>query len=239
MKYRVWFLLFSFLFISNYRVFSKERKDVIKTTEGKLIIEHLGHASVKFQYRGIVLYCDPVFNQQTTQPKADIVCLSHNHYDHFNLKSISEISTPNTRFICNEELAGKLNNSIILKNGEKTTLSGISIEAIPAYNLQSRPNQNLPYHPKGVGNGYLINFDELTVYIAGDTDLIPEMKDLPKIDIVFLPVMAPYTMGVEQFIEAAKKIRPSKVYPYHTGVTDLKRISEMFGPEKDIELVIP
>lgn len=238
MKYREWFLLFLFILISVNNGFSKERRDVIKTPEGKLIVEPLGHASVRFQFQGITIYCDPVFSQQKNGPKADIICLTHDHYDHFNLQSISSVSTPNTRFVCNKQLAGKLENSIVLENGEKTTISGISIEAVPAYNLNPRFNDKLPYHPKGEGNGYLIRFGQFTVYVAGDTDLIPEMSYLPKVDIAFLPVLAPYTMGYEKFIEAVKIIKPGRVYPYHTGITNLENLPKIITEEKKIEVVI-
>lgn len=238
MRYRGWVLLFLMILFSGSSGFSKEKKHVIKTPEGKLIIKTLGHASLLFQFQGITIYCDPVFSQQANRPKADIVCLTHDHYDHFNLKSISSVSTQSTRFVCNEQLAGKLENSVVLKNGEKTTISGISIEAVPSYNLNPRFNGDMPYHPKGIGNGYLLRIGQLLIYVAGDTDLIPEMSFLPKIEIAFLPVMAPYTMGYEKFVEAVKIIQPDRVYPYHTGITDLEKLPKTIATEKDIEVVI-
>lgn len=240
MNIRSWFLPVLLLLVFVGNGLSKDRKDVIKTSEGKIKIELLGHASLKLQYQGMTLYCDPVFAGQKRRnlPKADLICITHSHYDHFNINSISEISDAKTKLVYSQSCSQKLPGGIVIENYESTNIKGIDIKAFPAYNTGTKFNESSPYHPKGVGNGYIIKIDNIIIYIAGDTDLIPEMSELPEIDIAFLPIMAPYTMGKEMFIEAVRIIQPKKVYPYHTGVTNLDNLDELLKPESTIEVCI-
>ena len=115
-----------------------------------------------------------------------------------------------------------------MKNGDKKTIDGIEIEAVPAYNVSQ---DRLQFHPEGRDNGYVLNIGGLRIYIAGDTEVIPEMSNLKDIDIAFLPCNLPYTMTPDQLIEAAKIIRPKVLYPYHFGTTDLSSITPALAPE--------
>ena len=119
-----------------------------------------------------------------------------------------------------------------MQNGDVKTIAGLKIEAVPAYNLTSSN------HPKGNGNGYVITFGDKRVYIAGDTDNIPEMKDLKNIDIAFLPISPSYTMSSTMVADAAKVIKPKILYPYHFNRADPKEIAEMLKDSKDIEVRI-
>ena len=111
-----------------------------------------------------------------------------------------------------------------MKNGDRRTLQGFEVEAVPAYNIvHKRPDGN-PFHPKGQGNGYVITFGGKRIYVAGDTEPIPEMAALKDIDIAFLPMNLPYTMSPEMTAEAARTIRPKILYPYHYGDTDTGRL---------------
>ncbi|MFQ5722189.1 MAG: MBL fold metallo-hydrolase, partial [Candidatus Aminicenantales bacterium] len=112
------------------------------------------------------------------------------------------------------------------------------IEAVPAYNIVHKRSSGLPFHPRGIGNGYVINFGDKRVYVAGDTENIPEMKQLKNIDIAFLPMNLPYTMTPEMVAEAARMFRPKILYPYHYGQTDTSKIVELLKDDKDIEVHI-
>jgi len=96
-------------------------------------------------------------------------------------------------------------------------------------------SKGVPYHPKGNGNGYVINFADKRVYIAGDTEDIPEMKKLQKIDIAFLPMNLPYTMSPEMVAKAAQSFMPEMLYPYHYGDTDTLEILDLL---KDSEIEV-
>jgi L-ascorbate metabolism protein UlaG (beta-lactamase superfamily) len=111
-------------------------------------------------------------------------------------------------------------DALVLVNGDKKTVSGINIEAVPAYNLVHMRSEGVPYHPKGQGNGYVLTFGDKRIYVAGDTENVPEMKELGEIDIAFLPMNLPYTMTPEMTAAAARMIMPRILYLYHYGSTN-------------------
>ena len=121
-----------------------------------------------------------------------------------------------------------------MANGESRTVQGIKIEAVPAYNIVNAR----PFHPKGVGNGYVLTLGDTRVYIAGDTENTPEMKALKNIDIAFLPMNLPYTMTPEMVADAAKAFKPKVLYPYHYGDTDTQKLVDLLKGEKGIEVRI-
>jgi L-ascorbate metabolism protein UlaG (beta-lactamase superfamily) len=109
---------------------------------------------------------------------------------------------------------------------------------VPAYNMVRERSPGVKFHPKGEGNGYIIAFADKRVYIAGDTECIPEMKELENIDIAFIPINLPYTMPPEEAAECIKHFRPRIVYPYHQGESDPKILADLLKDEKDIEVRI-
>ena len=125
-----------------------------------------------------------------------------------------------------------------MKNGDMQIVQGIKIEAIPAYNIIHKRDNGQPFHPEGVGNGYILIFGDKRVYVAGDTENIPEMKILQGIDVAFLPMNLPYTMTPEMVTEAAKLFRPKILYPYHYGNTDTSKLVELLKGEQEIEVRI-
>ncbi len=127
---------------------------------------------------------------------------------------------------------------IVLHNGNVQTLLGLTIEAVPAYNIVHMRSPGQPFHPKGVGNGYVITFGNKRVYVAGDTENIPEMAHLKGIDIAFLPMNLPYTNTPEMVADAARKFRPKVLYPYHFSDTDTSKILDLLKDDKDIEVRI-
>jgi L-ascorbate metabolism protein UlaG (beta-lactamase superfamily) len=143
--------------------------------------------------------------------------LSHSltHYDHLDKKALIHIDSEKTVYITNIEAAKSIHGANALKQGEEFNYECIKIKAVYAYNIENRREDGEPFHPRGEGNGYVLNFSGYKVYIAGDTEIIPEMGELGRIDLAFLPKNLPYTMSDDMFIKAVELIRPAKVFPYH------------------------
>ena len=186
-----------------------------------------------------MIHSDPVgqFGDYGKLPKADLILVAHDHSDHFDPKPIALISTDKTKLVLTP-FAPPSGRGIVLKNGEETTVDGIRIEAVPAYNLVHMRSPGMPFHPKGVGNGYILTFGDKRVYVAGDTENIPEMKTLGRIDVAFLPMNLPYTMTPEMVADAARMVKPKILYPYHTGETDTAKLVSLLKDEKGIEIRI-
>jgi L-ascorbate metabolism protein UlaG (beta-lactamase superfamily) len=219
--------------------FKPDNKETFKTSSGKLDITLLGHASLLFQIDNKNIYIDPckTFIKQTVLPKADVIIITHNHYDHFDPKEIEFLSTTNTTIITPEQCYS-IKPSITLKNGQTATVCNVKIEAVPAYNIKHKTEKGEFYHPKGEGNGYVITIGDKKFYVAGDTEDIPEMANLKNIDVAFLPYNLPYTMNINMFENAVKMIKPAIVYPYHYKGADINEIKIRLGKLKSVEVRI-
>jgi L-ascorbate metabolism protein UlaG (beta-lactamase superfamily) len=205
-----------------------------------LKITFLGHATLVFTYGKTVIHVDPIgqYGNYATLPKADIVLVTHEHFDHLDAAAIEAVRKDGTEIIVAAKCAGKVPGAVVMKNGEARSARGIRIEAVPAYNLVHMRAANSPFHPKGDGNGYLLALGSRRVYVAGDTENVPEMKAMKDIDIAFLPMNLPYTMTPEMVADAALAFRPKVLYPYHYGDTDTSRIVELLKSAKDIDVRI-
>ncbi|MCJ7662798.1 MAG: MBL fold metallo-hydrolase [Desulfobacterales bacterium] len=214
--------------------------DIIATSTGDLKIQFIGHGSLIFTFMGKVIYVDPFspLADYSTLPKADIILITHDHPDHLDAQAIAMIRTKSTALVIAETCAEKVAGGIIMKNGDVQTVQGLTIEAVPAYNIVHKRDNGEPFHPQGVGNGYIMTFGDKRVYVAGDTENIPEMKALQKIDIAFLPMNIPYTMTPEMVADAAKAFKPKILYPYHYGNTDTSKLVAALKATKDIEVRI-
>jgi L-ascorbate metabolism protein UlaG (beta-lactamase superfamily) len=209
-------------------------RDVIKTSGGDLEIDFIGHASLIFTYGGKTIHIDPtnMVGDYSKLPKADLVFITHEHFDHFDPKALEQISTSETIVVTTPTVAQQLKNCIVMKNGDINAIEGLTVEAVPAYNIVHERSKGVPFHPKGIGNGYVITFGDVRVYIAGDTENIPEMKALKNIDIAFLPMNVPYTMTPEMVADATKAFNPKILYPYHFSETDTSKIVDLLKNEK-------
>lgn len=212
--------------------------DTIQTSNGDLEITFLGHGTLMFQYQDKVIHVDPVsqYGDYSKLPKADLILITHAHGDHFEPETIAKIRKESTDIIVAPVLDGKVTGSITMKNGDERIVQGFPIKAVPAYNLVHMRDNGQPYHPKGEGNGYIITFGNKRVYVAGDTENIPEMKSLKNIDIAFLPMNLPYTMTPEMVADAAKAFQPKILYPYHYGKTDPQELVNLLKNEKSIDV---
>ena len=152
-------------------------------------------------------------------PKADYIFVTHEHFDHFDKEAIATLTAEGTRLITNRRCADMLGYGEVMANGDSMALADdIRVEAVPAYNTTEGHTQ---FHPKGRDNGYVLTLDGLRIYVAGDTEDIPEMTALKDIDIAFLPCNQPYTMTPDQLTKAARTVRPKVLFPYHYGQTDV------------------
>ena len=214
--------------------------DSFDTSGGSLKITFIGHGSVMFEFDGKTIHVDPFskLGDYTKLPKADLILITHEHQDHFDMNALDILRTPTTVLVVTETVAGRITGGIVMHNGDERTVMGLKIEAVPAYNLVHMRSEGVPFHPEGVGNGYVVTFGGKRVYLAGDTENIPEMKNIKGIDIAFLPMNLPYTMTPEMVADAAKSFKPKVLYPYHFGETDTAKIVDLLKDEKEIEVRI-
>ena len=214
--------------------------DVIKTSAGDLKITFVGHGTLMFNFGGKVIHVDPfsALADYNVLPKADLILLTHEHRDHLDLKALKTVRTEKTVVVLTETCAKQVQGGIVMMNGDMKTVEGLKIEAVPAYNIVHKRDTGQPFHPKGVGNGYIITFGDKRVYVAGDTENVPEMKGLKNIDIAFLPMNLPYTMTPEMVAEGAKAFKPKILYPYHFGETDTSKVVSLLKEAPEIEVRI-
>jgi L-ascorbate metabolism protein UlaG (beta-lactamase superfamily) len=218
----------------------KFKTDTLTSTEGPILLSFLGHGSVMLEFKGKVIYVDPVsrYADLSKMPKADLILITHEHGDHLDSAAIEGCRTGETKILCTETCLPKARGGSVMKNGETQTLSGVKIEAVPAYNIVNVRSEGIPYHAKGTGNGYILTLGGKRIYTAGDTENNPEMSKLGTIDVAFLPMNLPYTMTPEMVAEAAKRIQPKILYPYHFGKTDTALLVNLLKDEKGIEIRI-
>ena len=212
--------------------------DTIATSAGALKITFIGHGTLMLQFGDSVVHVDPWSSQADYAglPKADIILVTHEHRDHLDPAAIAAVRKDGTTVLVTEMCAQAVPGSTVMKNGDVREVKGLRIEAVPAYNIAHKRPSGEPFHPRGEGNGYVITFGDTRVYIAGDTENIPEMKQLKDIEVAFLPMNLPYTMTPQMVAEAAKAFRPRILYPYHLGETDTSELVKLLASEKSIEV---
>lgn len=231
------FIMFSALLLAGNRQFEK---DIIKTNSSELTITFIGHASLMFTFNGKIIHVDP-FSQMADYsllPPADLILITHHHGDHLDPEAIKLIRQEKTKITGTQKCAPKIDGCIVMNNGDVKTVAGFKIEAVSAYNIIHKRDNGEPYHIKGEGNGYMITFGDKRVYVAGDTEIIPEMKELKNIDVAFLPMNLPYTMTPQMVAEAAKTFKPHILYPYHDSGSDTAHLVELLKNEKDMDVRI-
>ena len=195
--------------------------DEFPAAGGAIRITPIQHASLLIQAGGKNIYVDPAQGRFEGRPKADMILITHIHFDHFSPDVIAKLRKPDTVIIGPEAVAQKMSGLAVLRNGESKTWGAFQIDAVPAYNLKRGPSPGQFYHEKGRDNGYILSWGGKRIYIAGDTEAIPEMRALKNIDIAFIPMNLPYTMTPEEAAGAVKAFKPKVVYPYHSRGTDV------------------
>ena len=193
--------------------------DVIQTKIGPLTIQPVQHATLVLTVHGVTVYVDPSGGTALFKGLAapGLIIITDIHGDHFDEKTLDSVKGANTIIVAPQAVADKMSEAdkahlVVLKNGESTTQAGIAIEAIPMYNL---PESATAMHTKGRGNGYVLTIGGKRLYIAGDTQGVPEMRALKNIDLAFVCMNLPYTMTVNEAADAVLEFTPKIVYPYH------------------------
>ena len=203
--------------------------DTFATKSGKTVKFHaLVHASTRIEYDGKEIQIDPMSKlgekaiNYAAMPKADYIFITHEHHDHFDTTAINQLTGENTQLITNQRCAEMLGYGTVMANGDTLQIADdFTVEAVPAYNTTE---EHLQFHPRGRNDGFILTLDGLRIYIAADTEDIPEMVEIKDIDVAFLPCNQPYTMTPEQLINAAWMVKPKVLFPYHYGQTDVSGI---------------
>jgi L-ascorbate metabolism protein UlaG (beta-lactamase superfamily) len=237
-KLYVLFLLLMFVFEATAQ--TDFQKDIIKTSKGDLKITFIGHGTIMFEYNNLIVHVDPWSRaaDYSKLPKADLILITHEHGDHLDPAAIDLIKKDDTKLICTSASLPKAAGGLVMKNGDTTSFKEIKIEAVPAYNIVNKRESGEAFHPKGMGNGYVLTFTDVKVYIAGDTENVPEMKNLKNISIAFLPMNLPYTMTPTLVADAVRMFNPKILYPYHYGNTNVNELIELLKDKKDCEVRI-
>ncbi len=172
-------------------------------------IQWFGHDSFKIETQRRIIYIDPFVLPRNSE-LADVILITHDHFDHCAPEKVGEIRKSDTIIVTTAKAAEKLQGNVkTLSEGESMELEELKIEAVPAYNI------NKPFHPRGTGIGFVVTIDNKRIYHAGDTDFIPEMKDLKNIDVALLPISGTYVMDIDDAVKAVEAIRPKTVMPMH------------------------
>ena len=217
--------------------------EVFNSGDESVFITLIKHGSLEISFQGCSFQFDPVSGYGKTTdyatqfPKADVILVTHEHGDHLDKNAINAlvadllIDRNHTMILLNAKSQAQLGMGDTISNGQRRILPlHIVLDAVPAYNTTSGREQ---FHPKGNGNGYVLEFPGgLKIYVAGDTEDVPEMSELKDIDVAFLPVNQPYTMTVGQCVNAAKMINPKVLIPYHFGQTDISALPELLPDMK-------
>ena len=221
--------------------------DKIETSSGPLTMQPINHGSLVLTWDNNTIYIDPYPNAKAFEgiSPPDLILITDIHGDHLNAETLNAIETSKAKLIVPQAVAEQLPDKLkgkatVLANGKKIKEAGLTISAIPMYNLPEAPDSR---HTKGRGNGYVLNLGGKTVYISGDTEDIPEMRALKNIDVAFVCMNLPYTMDIEQASSAVLEFKPKIVYPYHYrgqgGLNDVegfKKLVNAVNPSIDVRL---
>ncbi|MEM9076448.1 MAG: MBL fold metallo-hydrolase [Bacteroidota bacterium] len=219
MKKMPYFSLILLFLVGQVSFINAQNEDSQGLEINEIEIIPIEHATAVLKWNDITIYIDPIGgkNAFTGMPLPDLILITDVHGDHFSLKTLEELDTHNAKIMVPQAVADKIPDVFtpqidVLNNGDSKVRYGIRVEAVPMYNLRK---EALKYHPKGRGNGYVLNIGGKRVYISGDTEDIPEMRALQNIDMAFICMNLPYTMTVESAADAVLEFAPKKVYPYH------------------------
>lgn len=221
--------------------------DRVPAKDDEIIVRPIRHATFVLQYRDLTIYVDPVGGADAFAglPKPDIILITDIHGDHANRATVEAVRKENTVIVCPRAVAElfasqgdrPLPGIRVLNNGETTEIQGVKITAIPMYNITP---SRMRFHPKGRGNGYVIELGGKRIYISGDTEDIQEMRELKDIDMAFVCMNLPFTMTVEQAADAVLQFKPKIVYPYHyrgrSGYSDINKFKQLVAKDPSIEV---
>jgi L-ascorbate metabolism protein UlaG (beta-lactamase superfamily) len=221
--------------------------DQIATSNGNLVIHPVHHAGLVLTWNGKRIVADPTTfppgpNSGAADFKGanppDLILITHEHGDHFSVPTLTELAGPNTVIVAPQSVYAMLPPALqaktkVMKNGDKGTFAGVPVEAVVEYNTTP---ERMMFHPKGRDNGYVLSLGGKRVYLAGDTEEAPELKNLPNIDVAFIPMNLPYTMTVDAAAAWVKDFKPKVVYPYHYAESDVNKFKTLVGNASEVRL---
>ncbi|GGW62890.1 L-ascorbate metabolism protein UlaG (beta-lactamase superfamily) [Winogradskyella epiphytica] len=216
-----------------------QNETVIETSQTSVNVIPISHGTFILESEDRVIYIDPTGGKEafSNQKAPTLILITDIHSDHLDVETLKALEIANIPIIAPaavvELLPETMSKAITtLNNGESYEIETVSIEAIPMYNLRE---EALKFHPKGRGNGYLLNLNGERIYISGDTEDIPEMRNLENIDKAFICMNLPYTMSVESAASAVLDFEPKRVYPYHyrgtDGLSDVEKFKKLVNKE--------
>ncbi len=213
--------------------------DHIATSAGDAVVHPINHASVLVTWNGLALYSDPVggASPYSALPKGDVILVTHSHSDHWNATTLNAMRATDAKIIAPQAVYNAMSSTLkalttVLTNGASTTASGMTIEAVPAYNAN---------HPQGTGNGYVVTLGGKKFFFSGDTGPVAEIRSLEGIHVAFLCMNLPFTMSVDDAATTLREMDPAVVYPYHYRNQDgtfasLVSLRQLLGADSPIEL---
>lgn len=228
--------------------------DTIPAEKGGIAVHAFRHASLSLTWNGTHILVDPApgvgspAGEDPVTPflaeKPDVILVTHGHFDHFNVAVLRALSGPHTPIVAPKAVFDAMPDDLkprtrVMNNGDKANVDGIPVEAVAAYNVTP---DRLQFHPKGVGNGYVLMLGGKRIYVAGDTEETPEIAHLPNIAAAFLPMNLPYTQTVDAAAKWVKDFAPKRVYPYHFhgtdgSVADLKAFAADVGKTSEVKVL--
>ena len=228
-------------------IMAKSQTYIIPTEDDKIILSPVLHGSFVLGWDTKAIYVDPYGGAELYKefPLPSLVLITHTHGDHLDKATLRGLDLSKTELIAPKLVIDQLEDIkfskvTVLANGEDTEWEDVEIEAIPMYNL---PEETVR-HKKGDGNGYVLEIEDVRIYISGDTEGIPEMRNLEDIDYAFVCMNLPYTMDVEQAADAVLDFKPKVVYPYHyrgaeNKFSDVEKFKRLVNEKNsEIEVVL-
>jgi L-ascorbate metabolism protein UlaG (beta-lactamase superfamily) len=222
---------------------SNGQADVIKTSQGELRITPLYHGSVMLEWAGKVIHVDPWSQGDYTGIlQADIFVITHTHRDHLDPAMIDKLKKPGTIIVGPPAVIDTLNcaptcgQAETVTDVEKKAVMGITFEGVPMYNIVQGSAPGMPFHHKGIGSGYILNFGDTRVYFSGDTECTAEMKALKNISVAFLAMNPPRTESTLEAAECAKAFKPKIVYAYHYRGSNTQEFADALKNTAGVEV---
>lgn len=222
---------------------SNRQADVVKTSQGDLRITPLYHGSVMLEWAGKIIHVDPWSQGDYTDiPQADMFVVTHTHRDHLDPTMIDKLKKPGTIIVGPPAVIDTLNcapacgQAETVSDSEKKTVMGVGFEGVPMYNMVQGSAPGMPFHHKGIGSGYIMNFGDTRVYFSGDTECTVEMKALKNINVAFLAMNPPRTESTLEAAECAKSFKPKIVYPYHYRGSNIQEFADALKNTLGVEV---
>lgn len=220
------------------------QSDVIPTDDGDVTITPILHGTLVMEWKDRLIFIDPYggADKFASFGKPELVLITHAHGDHLNKETLGGLDLSGAELIAPQSVVDDLGDIqfakvTVMSNTGGASREGVHIEAVPMYNLPESPDA---FHPKGWGNGYVISIGGKKFYISGDTEDIPEMRDLEGIDYAFVCMNLPYTMTEEQAADAVLEFKPIVVYPYHYRgkdmMSDIDKFEKLVSVNPEIEV---